>query len=53
MTNKPANSDRSSKDIALSLLKKMIQYEQSIDKKQNPSAAEKRHKEFLRLLRSK
>lgn len=53
MNKKPANLDRSSKDIALSLIKKMIQYEQSIDKKDNPSAAEKRHREFLRAIRSK
>jgi hypothetical protein len=53
MNKKPANLDRSSKDIALSLINKMIRYEQSIDKKDNPSEAEKRHREFLRAIRSK
>ena len=49
---KPENKDVSSKDIALSLIKKMMEYEMSIDKKDNPSAAEKRHVEFLRKMRT-
>jgi hypothetical protein len=49
---KPENADVSSKDIALSLIKKMVEYERSIDKKDNPSAAEKRHVEFLRKMRT-
>jgi len=48
---KPENKDVSSKDIALSLIKKMVEYERNIDKKENPTAAEKRHVEFLRGMR--
>ncbi len=39
-----------SKDVAIALINKMIEYQRNIDKKENPTPAEVRHVNILRTI---
>jgi hypothetical protein len=43
-------TNKNSKPVAIALINKLIKYEQSIDKKSAPSAAELRHVKMLRTI---
>lgn len=52
MKTKKSTKEIESQTLALALIRKMVAYEQNIDRKSDKSKAEMRHVAFLRALRN-